>query len=97
MSLAALGSVIFGPPLGVVEFFQARGLIPNRMSCPKCTTGMYVGSRLKCNDGYVWRCPKGSCTAIKFVNSSIVVRSFSKVFYTGPYEMDPSSLKVNYP
>ena len=59
MPLMSLGTTIFGPILGLIQYLQSKGLLPNPKTCPVCSTAttMVLESRNDVSDKYHWRCP----------------------------------------
>ena len=59
MPLMSLGRIIFGPILGLIQYLQSKGLLPNPKTCPACSTAttMVLECRDDVSDKYRWRCP----------------------------------------
>ena len=59
MPLMSLGPIIFGPILGLIQYLQSNGLLPNPKTCPVCSPNvdMVLESRDDVSDKYRWRCP----------------------------------------
>ena len=51
--------IIFGLILGLIQYLQSNGLLPNPKTCPVCSPNvdMVLESRDDVSDKYCWRCP----------------------------------------
>ena len=61
MPLLTLGPIIFGPILGLIQYLQSYGLLPDPKACPVCSTtwanvNMVLEQRNDVRDKYRWRC-----------------------------------------
>ena len=60
MPLMSLGAIIFGSILGLIQYLQSNGLLPNPKTCPVCPTAttnidMVLKSRDDVSDKHGWR------------------------------------------
>ena len=61
MPLLTLGPIIYGPILGLIQYLQSYGLLPDPKACPVCSTtsanvDMVLEQRNDVSDKYRWRC-----------------------------------------